>query len=106
MIGELHRYENLVSDSAAWYKRSSDGRSVCANCVWKYHNAVKIAPTKPAASNVEPPPFMFRPVKEEQDWKHVRVVLILSSCAEGYELYRLCVQIATWALPILIGSSH
>ena len=74
-LDTVYRSRNLfVSDSTAWYKSSSDGHCVCANCVWKYHNAIKMASAKPADSNVELPPFMFRPVKEEQDWKHVWVI--------------------------------
>ena len=66
---------SVVADSVAWYERNTDGHIVCANCVRKYNGSVSVVALEPANSNVEPPPFMFRPVKEEQDWKHVRVSL-------------------------------
>jgi len=65
----------IVADSLAWYERGTDGHTVCASCVRKYNGAVSIVSVEPAHMNVEPPPFMFRPVKEEQDWKHVCVIL-------------------------------
>jgi len=76
--GKRRKAVYVVADSVAWYENSKDGSIVCANCVWKYHGAVRIVPLEPASSNAEPPPFMFRPVKEEQDnnWKHVRVISV------------------------------
>jgi len=72
---------NVVADSLAWYERSKDGHAVCANCVRKYNGAMSIVSVEPGDSNAEPPPFMFRPVKEEQDivWKHVCTSLCMLS---------------------------
>jgi len=61
----------VIVDSLAWYKRNTDGHVVCANCVRKYNGSVGVVAIAPADGNLEPPPFMFRPVKEDQDWKHV-----------------------------------
>jgi len=67
---------NVVAGSLAWYERCDDGHTVCADCVRNYNGAVSVVSLEPADTHsAEPPPFMFRPVKEEQDdmWKHVRV---------------------------------
>jgi len=61
----------MAVDSLSWYERSTDGRSICANCVWKYHGASSVRSLERVDTNVELPPFMFRPVKEEQHWTHV-----------------------------------
>ena len=66
---------NVIADSLAWYERSEDGHTVCADCVRHYNSAVSIVSLEPADTRAEPPPFMFRPVKDEPDsvWKHVCV---------------------------------
>jgi len=65
---------DMFVGSIAWYERSTDGHIVCANCVRKYNGSVGVVALAPADGNGEPPPFMFRPVKEEPaDWKHVRM---------------------------------
>jgi len=68
---------HTVSGSAVWYERSSDGQIICANCVRKYNSGVGAVAVVPEGTGGEPPPFMFRPVKEEQDWKHVGLRVIM-----------------------------
>ena len=56
-------------ESSSWYEQ--ENHVVCANCVRKYNGSAVDASSGDAAEDAsEPPPFMFRPVKEELDWKH------------------------------------
>jgi len=64
-------YLLIIAGSVTWYERNIDGHTVCANCVRKYNGAVSIISVEQSVRLAEPPPFMFRPVKEDQDWKHV-----------------------------------
>lgn len=74
------------TESSGWYEQ--EGHVVCANCVRKYNGSGVDASSGDAAEDPnEPPPFMFRPVKEEQDleWKHdvVSYLLIMVNCFAG-----------------------
>lgn len=58
-------------ESSGWYEQ--EGHVVCSNCIRKYNGSAGDASSGDTAEDgAEPPPFMFRPVKEEQDmdWKH------------------------------------
>src|SRR6218665_1063401 len=62
-----------VAESENWHN-SGNQKMFCVDC---YAFLPKYDDERGTDEAVEPPPFMFRPVKSETDWKHTLPVSIL-----------------------------